>query len=496
MAENNQKDPLKLIDLNTDCIIQICKYLNREDLCHFKMAHSHFDDAVDYIICANDTELPVIHKETLVHTLKFIKKYLQLFGDKIKNLKIPMRAKGLPHGKTINDVLELLITKYCSAGNIKHCAFRGFQPSKRFFETNSNFLSGIHILKLGFKQDGSLDWLIDSLLTSQKLLNLSLYACGTLDELNLFSKIAASQLESFQCELTKSNSKRKHHDISKIPINHTLVHLAIWEFDMNPAYLSCFPKLESLEIEADRETSHMLEPILNLAALKKLWFVFQVRDVAPIAAFLSKLSDQNKLTTLTIYCDDDANDDDENFIFNDDDANDDGNANDQDDNGDDDNAMDTDNSDEEEIVYNPNPYEATEIKLASILCKMTNLTELEVYIMPTFYQQLPLLGHRLKNLRTFSFSHSHSRKIISAEKLLDFLKKARKLITLEVGHTLNNFQQFYDDSVKIRQNQANEEILYVKTNNSNDEAIHVTSEQKKYVILNEHDDLQHTCRAT
>lgn len=54
MAEMKE---IKIIDLNFDCLVEIFKYLDFEDLMNLKAAHNAFGEAIDYAVSKGNFRL-------------------------------------------------------------------------------------------------------------------------------------------------------------------------------------------------------------------------------------------------------------------------------------------------------------------------------------------------------------------------------------------------------------------------------------------------------
>lgn len=433
MSENEK---LKITDLNSDCLSEIFKYLNHNDLVNLKGAHSAFNSATDHVASITKYEFVIKdrHKSRKVsNVIRSIDTFLQYFGDKIQHFHIKC-YQGTSH-EQCNSILylhiETMLKFYCGNGNVKHLSITGFELREDFVRQNLRLFTSLEFLNAAIDED-KLDWFVEFFKTTG--LNDSIGS--TFDtEVNIFEKLVSTLFENLSMQFSHVTDEDLVPENLGSARNHTLKHLELHGNPYHTTVLAHFPNIETLAYH-HLEEDHELLSILELPKLKTFELTYGFLEFSNVEPFLIKVARQNKLNSLTLNSE---------------------------------RLSDTE----------PNEYEKheEEKRLVQILCKMTNLTELKLN------HHLERMGSSLKNLRTFYCDPAND--YVDSRFVLEFAKKAKQLIFLDVGCKFNknkgkDIQMFYDNLVKIRQSQDATKVLYFANLRSTAELVQ-TDEQSKYV---------------
>lgn len=132
MAFEDKKLKLKITDLNDDCLIEIVKNLNSNDLISLYQANSRFTNAIEIVVPKITFKIEI--NADLEKTEKFSKK----FGDRIKILYV----------ENENGLVKLI--KYFNGGNVKSCELVRLHGviDEEFIEQNFVFFKMLQSLKL------------------------------------------------------------------------------------------------------------------------------------------------------------------------------------------------------------------------------------------------------------------------------------------------------------------------------------------------------------
>lgn len=443
MAVENTDQDLKILDLNNDCLIKVFTHLNYTDLLNVSKASDEFKYAVDAICCVTQFEFTINMENEVDMLVKMspIEDFLLLFGEKIKGSKIELNCKPWQADyNIIHDHLESFITNYCVDANITECVLNFFVLRKSFFEKNREFFASLELLLIHSEVEpvNYFDWLLD-FLPESKLKTFGLTCAmyhkdGNGFKFNLMSKIAASQLEA--CHILPNP---KIIDTSTdVPVNQTIEYLHLREVSFDPVHLGKFPNIFNLTLNLCFDELDILLPILNLTELKQLELSHPLQ-LPHAAEFLSKLSEMNTLVSLTLVI----------FFVN-------------------------ANMDQERELEN---------RLASYLCRMTNLNVLSILTDYKIQRHFPEIGRSLINLWSFSTWNPSNRsedRRQNQEMGLELAREAKNLVLIKIDELLS-FQSFYKKLVKIRQEQGNNQILLVDSMRPVPRRFTASAEQKRFV---------------
>lgn len=449
MTENIETKT-KITDLNNECFIKICRYLDWNDLLGLKLAHNAFDDAIDFI--ARTTEFEFII--TSGNISKF-ESFVELFGRKIKWLKV--RFYTFDDGEdeddddewmtTMNYRVEFFIEKYCVNGNIKHCSFNGFKLRKFFFIRNISFFNCLETFELiDSTKPNDIKWLMDFISKNKNMQEFYLFYVSDADvdsdiKCDILYSIASSHLKKFWFSDTIIGDLYCKPNKLPLPMNYTLKDLCIDSRLYDPVLLTYFPNIECVRNFYSFDDSYLLDPFLTLPELKWLELHFEELGTEFLFSFLTKLADRNSL---------------EYFSLN-----------------------------EEIMARELNDKELS--LMANNLCKMTNLKKLEIKFYDTisFEKHLPRIGNCLKNLQDLNFHGGWKFGNLDEQKkneqiMLDFVKMAKNLTVLECSLADHlNKTELCDKLIKIRKEQGNSKILYLR--GASTIGWPMTEEMRKYI---------------
>lgn len=486
VAENTA-EPLKIIDLRTECLCEIFKYLKYTDLLSVQKSHAAFGAAIEGVVSTSNFSFIIRRIDgKCLKELRDIENFLKMFGKQIKRLTIELTSYDSAAHNLLCYQFERFIANYCVGGSVKHCVFINFHLRKSFLKELSSFFKSLETLELRsemlerysywfwqyFTNDAN-----DANLKALKIIGDNCHV-GPVG----LSDIVVSKLET--CVLHVPGSFTRSTTNVLLPVNFTLRHLDLGDmhtFDMDE--LVAFQSVETLNFcMCSNYTPGSLQRILYLRNLKELRFVYKSLDFFKVSSFLAKLADRNQLQSLTLddtrYArveynsddEDDENEDDgeEDFMMSDADA---------ESNHDNDNSFNLNDDNENNVEsdadtndgdVNNSPAFAVEAQLAQILGQMTTLTELTLKSVFTFKQHLPQIGRDLANLRKFTFTSMvksygfETKQMIDS--LLQFVREAKQLVSLNVKLSTPNTAEFYRKLVKIRKEQQSKQILHVIDN--------------------------------
>lgn len=141
-SEGEKKD-LTILDLNEDCLIEICGYLTFDDLLQLFRVHKQFHGAIGGVlpvVCVN------LHFDTQEEA-EYIEKFLQVYGNHIKNLEFSLRCGGWK-----SEMTEKFIKNYCSNGIVSNCKLVEYfirSDSPTFFMQNPDLFISLEKFTLG-----------------------------------------------------------------------------------------------------------------------------------------------------------------------------------------------------------------------------------------------------------------------------------------------------------------------------------------------------------
>lgn len=425
------ENPTKLIDLNTECFIELFQYLSYKDLFNLNCVHSRFFDAIEYVIgtsVSNNLTLSInFDDKNFRNELELLKRYLALFGRRMKCLKLKLEGSNWMHYRLCQRDLQKAILVHCTNGNVKHCSFDNFLVEKRVFKMMLYFFSELLTLELVYSADVGKEymfWLMHLVAVGE----LRIFKCSPITmcklNFNILHCIAASQLETCVIDLCRHID----YEIDELPVNETVKHLDLGRISYDPAILEYFPNIEHLRYNNVLHLGYSLQPISDLTKLKR--FELSGSLTTECLFLLSELANRNHLESFTYH----------------------------------------------------EWYPTTEV--FDIICRMTNLTELCVNLTVKDCPRLPQLGHNLKNLRTISIHLIDDNKFDAVmSTILEFVKVAKCLIQLKLAFLfgkLGYHQKLYENVVDIRQTNGFTDILLLKFFNCS-EIILASEEQRRFV---------------
>lgn len=418
-----QKENLNIIDLNDNCLIAILRHLDPKDLFQLAKVHHQFYKPIGEVLATDKSKQVLLGGYQKLEKWKNIKKFFRLFGDKIRNLRIDPSAAGLPPKKT-----EQLIWKYCRSGNIEICTIHLFHMRCGFIAKNLDFFKSLKSLEL------TEVWNYNN--NDRKLHNLHLEqfvkAVSTLEKLKIDDMVTIKwflpivALQTLQVlELPRMWGARGI-DIDKLPFNSSVTHLKLNIDGNSSQILEHFTSIHTLTLELlliYPEDAQNLVPIpgddtvaevfdtatpKNVAAftsvakmigLKDLTLKFQLfqkKYDSAVKSFLQLLAQSNRLERFSL-----------DFT----------------------------------LVYMQDDFD----EILPIVCKMSNLRSLTLWLNSTSSLNLPLveLAINLKQLRHI-YLRTYSRRLVKKkrfahvydydeEAIFNFIAASENLKTFKIG---------------------------------------------------------------
>lgn len=442
--EMAEKEPTKLSDLNTDCLLEVFKYLQFEDLTNLKCVHAAFGDALDHIastkkfkLCLNlygfgDADNYNIYNAS--NSLNAVERYLKTFGRVVQNLNI---ATNDSQHNTINLQKNVfctnLIRNYCVNGDVKTCAFANFDLSETFLVEHTEFLLALRSLEMvnSVFIGSKIGRLLDCLADSHEIRKLKISGVRVITESNIFPKIAKSQLVTCIIDIGLSIDHERIDDvIVGVPFNETLKQLDLGDSLYDPVVLLHFPNIETLRYPLHGE--YELQPIVAMPNLKKLVLINWISSMDAFLAFMQDLAAKNQL----------------------------------------------------DVIYfetNLHGFFAAEHALVDILIRMSNLRDLKLWSGFKYRRNLSFIGEHLLAIECLRCQKRLRNAEIVA--VLDFLKNTENLVVLELDIANKAIGIFYETAVEIREKQMNGKVLFVRLLNCTPEAIGGTFGHGEYVKI-------------
>lgn len=428
-----QKKVLKLIDLDTECLMKIFVFLSYKDLFSLRKVHAHYHNAVDYVLIANSKKRN--KAPTLIicdEDIKLIKKYLEFVGNKMKYLKIDIE-QGLCRLNTVPTVKSLIET-YCNGGNIKYCSFNRFYINQTFVNKNIKFFNDLERLELHHCDMSQINLkLFLCYVAASSLKELQVTGYGLIIKpFNIFPIIAVSKLETCIMDLYNPSDHREYK--TQMPTNLTLKTLNLGSYKYETAIIQNFPNIENLSYAIADDA----EAVQQLKNLKKL--VFSGVQITFCFNCLTELSKRNNLETLVL--------------------------------------------DFSGCIWFE---DVQQVRLREALTKMTNLKELKLNLTEYNFSHLEKVAEHLTKLQKLHIQvhtiKSTSNMVIKT--ILGFVKASKFLRFLHVKLPLpsDKHQKLYDDIVNVRRTAGFNEVLQLNFGYCS-EKISTLEEQKRYVRCN------------
>lgn len=448
----NENAKVKLIDLDTSCLIRILKYLNYDDLYNLNQTHSSFNAAIEHVVSTKKflfcipavyTDEWIVDYEKSLEKMQQINNFLKVFGRDIQYLNIEFNCKSDKFYVSLCNLFETAIECYCSNGNVKHCTFGNFNLRTEFVNDSGKFFKSMESLQIGNVVDEMDFYRIMDLVVLQG--NLKMFTaeeqmlCS--DTHTVFQKIAASHLETciIDCESSWQNidvSSMSPHSKPNLTLKHLELRRLSYDLRILVKY---FPNIEQLNYWVEKNPP---DPILQLTKLKKLSLDFYMDECFEHVSFFQQLGKRNQLESLklTILID---------SIF-------------------------IDNRKKEQFIV--------------ALCKMTTLKSLKLHMDFAVTNYLVKIGRSLKGLKKFDFTihipdANNKQKSEMMQALLDFIKSSKALCTLKLWWNFDHLQKFYDELVLIRQIRSHNAVLNVHLLPWVCKSITATPEQQKFVKI-------------
>lgn len=426
MADISNK--MTILDLSEDCLTEIVKYLDYNDLSELLKIHQHFYNPIDRVVPKKMLTFALSddYANKCAAEMKSIAKFIVYFGKRLKQLKIHLPAHYNYRYQEIATLaynyMETLIESFCANKNVKHLSLDHFTFSKEFIKDNGTFIRSLQSLELNIThmRCSRRCYPFLSMLNSVTKLKIEVNQSNRnlirviLDKLNL------NQVETLQ--LVGFESKVRFRDL---PISATIKRLEIPNCRCKPQSLvNHFPNLEYLEF-GKGDVSYSLSPLLELPNLRHLSLIYSTDTNRYLRSFINALAEGSLLETLKLKSDQILN----------------------------------------------NSYYDAEMILATNLHRLINLRKLSLSTTFSYRNHLKDIARNLTELRQFEFgyqlsipnmrSSAEEQKVI--REILKFVELSEKLVKLTVTLRLTyvDVPKFFRKLTKIRQEQRSREILYV-----------------------------------
>lgn len=337
MDKENTKIPTKIIDINTECLIEIFKNLNYQELLDLTKVYDGFYDAIEYVVMHGNFTFCISTSENKQLKCKLIEEFLKLFGNKIKRLNFELIGWfGKKMYWLLRMHLETLIKFYCMHGNVQYCSFDNFRLRPRFVSDKSNFFKSLQSISMlsAIPYHRDLNWFLNGVLSDNtKEIEIADRHFIFTGLVNVFAKINSSQLESVKIKcLPNPNPRRRYshrgyydsddsynndstddeeeedpddhykkmgHKIVDLPANTTLKYLSVDRVGVIPNVHKYFPCIEIVNKISDNHYSW--NSISKLRNLKKLTFSVDQMKYDEVFTFIKKLAECDTLQTLHLY---------------------------------------------------------------------------------------------------------------------------------------------------------------------------------------------------
>lgn len=237
----------RIIDLNEECLTEILKFMDLEDLVRLSKIHSRFHPAIRSVLRTTET---VIYSSRV--NLKALKIFLQTFGDEIRSLTL----FGGPLSNT-QEFIEYLLIDFC--GNVKKCTF-DTKPSLKFVQ-NIKWFDSLEVLEFRSKSFSR-----DMVVKSTKLTTLKVVGEAVMDSFwEIVSSIKSDGIVSLIIKQTDFGAQG-------LTVFHGVKHLSLKCASWPNSPLDHFPNIESFTAECSNNESiaPLMDSISNLKFLKRL----------------------------------------------------------------------------------------------------------------------------------------------------------------------------------------------------------------------------------
>lgn len=422
----------RLCDLNEDCLYEVVKHLDIDSLCELYNVREQFRNVINKVVVEN----PIIFKVSQYYEgnhfdkLSQISKFLEMFGGRVKQLKIDLPAhyeyEHYEAAKLMSTDIEALIENYCTNGNVKHFAFSNLELTDEFIDNNARFFNALESIEMDVKQIET-DELFDIMPMLNMAKKIKILTRDNRDVNDFLRNINLNQVENL--EIIGVNSTRHAIKINHLPVSPSVKRLKLPYCGLDPAALvQKFPNLEYLEY-GQENFEFSLSPLVKLSSLNGLSLLYGENNKRHVFAFLIGLASQNSLETLKLT--------------------------------------------EISSKYTEKTwlgYDEMEMKFVKSLKKLKHLKALSLNTEPNFLRHLEEIAENLKELQRFEWDctfieteiFSQTKEFL-LESILQFVRKAKKLVELKLMLEIDDMvmHDFFRKLTKIRKRQKSKKILNV-----------------------------------
>lgn len=252
-------EPIKITDLNTQCLIEIFKYLQVEDLCSLSQLHSTFRHAIGFVVRKRKCTFRFSAKEDAIPFCYRTGEFLKLYGDKIEDLYFALIGWfGKPFYLLLRMHLEVLIKSHCTRGNLKQFSLYDFHLRPKFIEDHPQFFKSLHSISMikSIPYYKSIGWFFNQVVgdnTKRILIKDRHFPFNEL--VDAFAKISTSKLVCVHVELMpgprgEDERDRRYvrvgHQVVNLPVNKTIKYIHIDRVGIVPEIHKFFPCIETV----------------------------------------------------------------------------------------------------------------------------------------------------------------------------------------------------------------------------------------------------------
>lgn len=406
-------------DINYYNLTETFKYLDGNDLLQLHKAHSLFHEAIYYVLRTNDKELVLVDHDFKSNAVED-KDLLSKFGDGIKNIAIKLED----HRK--EEALKEAVHKYWTRGNVEKCTFHGLSSTKTFSLSNSFVHRNINLFtslkSLTLKNVNIKHHTLYKILNAAKQLKELRILMYDFDIEKILKLISTYQLELLHFK----NLPMNVFEYEICPVNNTITDLSFTADAHEIEFVEHFPNVECLSILMLDPDDVYVDPIAKLENLTVLTLEFVEISDTHLCEALLILAKVNTLKEFTLIA----------FDF-------------------------------------QNVGLCDSLPVIDALCKMTNLTTLNLDCESYCSDNYLRLAREIRDLRNFRISLSFNNCDIIQDFLCRFTSVALNLNTISFNAkwSLNEadatifYNKLSEELSEIREMTLNVNVLNVIVNN-------------------------------
>lgn len=296
----DEQQESRLLDMNHDCLIDIFKHLDSDDILKMYRLNTRFHPVIEVVLSAEFKEIWIRHAHP--RNMETIESVLRDFSIHIRNVGIENNRSILNVDRGIGiPFMEQLMHQYCNHGLVRSCQFQKFPISEQFVQQNEVLFTSLQTLIL--------DRVAINNTTLLRILNcingietLRIYDQTRVNGqyITILSEIASLKMTKLTTLVNWSNVAAA--SLSAVPINTTVQQIKVTAKLLE--FLHHFPnaKKVTLHIWTPPVEVITLSPMLtNLCRLKSFSLSMAIPHVEEVGTMLVELARANSLTVLKIH---------------------------------------------------------------------------------------------------------------------------------------------------------------------------------------------------